>query len=253
MSTPVRAIFLDAGNTLLFPQVEKLAREMEAAGFPMHPEHFHQAERAGKKKLDELLWPQIREGRVPRTSNNVYWEQYLSALSELLDGPAETRSAAIERVIAGFRDIHTWSKVLPDTVPTLEKLKSAGYYLAVISNSDGTVEGELERAGLTDYLEFVIDSSIVGVEKPHPEIFQIALDRSGIKPDEAIYVGDTYPTDIGGAELAGLRGILIDWVCAYPDATCPRIKTLSELSVFLEQLSTKRGDYELGDRKAGRC
>lgn len=235
MSTPIRAIFLDAGNTLLFPQVEKLAREMEAAGFPMHPEHFHQAERAGKKRLDELLWPQIREGRVPRTSNNVYWEQYLSALSEILDGPAETRSAAIERVIAGFRDIHTWSKVLPDTVPTLEKLKSAGYYLAVISNSDGTVEGELERAGLTDYLKFVIDSSIVGVEKPHPEIFQIALERSGIKPGEAVYVGDTYPTDIGGAELAGLRGILIDWVGAYPDATCPRITSLSGLSQLVDQ------------------
>ena len=153
MNTPIRAIFLDAGNTLLFPQVEKLAEDMEAAGFPMRPEHFHQA----------------------------------------------------------------------------------------------------ERAGLSEYLEFVIDSSLVGVEKPHPEIFEMALERSGIKPDEAVYVGDTYPTDIGGAELAGLHGILIDWVGAYPDATCPRIKTLSELSVFLEQLSTKRGDYKLGDGKAGWC
>ena len=235
MSTPVRAIFLDAGNTLLFPQVEKLAKDLEAAGFPVRPEQFHQAEREGKKKLDEVLWPQIREGRVPRTSNNVYWEQYLSALSELLDGTAETRAATIERVIAGFRDIHTWSKVLPDTVPALKKLKAAGYYLAVISNSDGSVEGELKRAGLAEYLEFVIDSSVVGVEKPHPEIFEMALDRAGIKPDEAVYVGDTYPTDIGGAELAGLRGILIDWVGAYPDATCPRITSLTELTGLVKQ------------------
>ena len=235
MSTPVRAIFMDAGNTLLFPQVEKLAQELEAAGFPMRPEYFHQAEREGKKKLDEVLWPQIREGRVPRTSNHVYWQYYLAALTELLDGPAETRAAAIERVIAGFRDIHTWSKVFPDTVPVLKKLKAAGYYLAVISNSDGSVEGELQRAGLGEYLEFVIDSSVVGVEKPHPEIFQMALERSGIKPDEAVYVGDTYPTDIGGAELAGLRGILIDWVGAYPEATCPRITSLSGLSELVDQ------------------
>ncbi len=235
MSTPVRAIFLDAGNTLLFPQVEKLAQELQAAGFPMRPEHFHQAEREGKKKLDEVLWPQIREGRVPRTSNHVYWQYYLAALTELLDGPAETRAAAIERVIAGFRDIHTWSKVFPDTVPALKKLKAAGYYLAVISNSDGSVEGELQRAGLGEYLEFVIDSSVVGVEKPHPEIFEMALERSGIKPGEAVYVGDTYPTDIGGAELAGLRGILIDWVGAYPDAACPRITSLSELNGLVKQ------------------
>jgi HAD superfamily hydrolase (TIGR01509 family) len=236
MSTPVRAIFMDAGNTLLFPQVERLAQDLEAAGFPACAEHFHKAERAGKKKLDEVLWPQIREGRVPRTSNHVYWEYYLRALLELLGIPPETRTAALERVIAGFRDTRTWSKVLPDTVPTLKKLKSSGYYLAVISNSDGTVEGELQRAGLDEYLEFVIDSSVVGVEKPHPEIFEIALQRSGVEPGEAIYVGDTYPTDVGGAELAGLRGILIDWVGAYPDAECPRITSLSELGNLVEQI-----------------
>ncbi|HUX10143.1 MAG TPA: HAD-IA family hydrolase [Terriglobia bacterium] len=235
MSTPVRAIFMDAGYTLLFPQVEKLAEEMTAAGFPADAEQFHKAERAGKKKLDEVLWPQIREGRVPRTSNHVFWEHYLRALMELLEIPAENRAEALERVIAGFRDIHTWSKVLPDTIPTLKKLKSAGYYLAVISNSDGTVTGELQRAGLCDYLEFVIDSFNVGVEKPHPEIFEMALERSGIAPHEAIYVGDTHPIDIGGAELAGLRGILIDRVGAYPEAACPRITSLSELSTLLEK------------------
>ena len=234
MSKPIRAIFLDAGYTLLFPQVEKLAQNLEAAGFPARAEQFHQAERAGKKKLDEVLWPQIREGRVPRTSNLVFWECYLRALMEQLSVTAETRTAALECVIAGFRDIRTWSKVLPDTIPTLKKLKSAGYYLAVISNSDGTVEGELKSAGIAEYLEFVIDSSNVGVEKPHPEIFEMGLERAGIEPQEAIYVGDTYPTDVGGAELAGLRGILIDWVGAYPDATCPRITSLSQLNALVE-------------------
>jgi HAD superfamily hydrolase (TIGR01662 family) len=235
MGKPVRAIFMDAGYTLLFPQVEKLAQDLEGAGFPARAEHFHQAERAGKKKLDEILWPQIREGCVPRTSNHVFWEFYLHALMELLEVPAETRTAALERVIARFRDTRTWSKVQPDTVPTLKKLRSAGYYLAVISNSDGTVTGELQRAGLDEYLEFVIDSSVVGVEKPHPEIFEMALERAGIAPEEAIYVGDTYPTDVGGAELAGLRGILIDRVGAYPDATCPRVTSLSQLSDMVEQ------------------
>jgi HAD superfamily hydrolase (TIGR01509 family) len=236
MSQPVRAIFMDAGNTLLFPQVERLAQDLEAAGLAARAELFHEAERAGKRKLDEVLWPQIREGRVPRSSNHVYWEHYLCALMELLEVPVDARAVALECVIAAFRDIHTWSKVLPDTVPTLSRLKSEGYYLAVISNSDGSVEGELQRAGLTDYLEFVIDSSVVGVEKPHPEIFEIALERSGFKPGEAIYVGDTYPTDIGGAELAGLRGVLIDWVGAYPDAPCPRITSMSGLSAVVDKI-----------------
>jgi len=235
MPSQPRAIFFDAGYTLLFPQLERLAQDLEAAGFPACVEHFQQAERAGKKKLDEALWPQLRGGRVPRAINHVFWEHYLDALMELIGVPAEDRTAAIELVVERLRDIHTWSIVLPETVPVLKSLKSAGYFLAVISNSEGTVEGELGRAGLGEYLEFVIDSSVVGVEKPHPEIFEIALERAGMKPHQALYIGDTYATDIGGAQLAGLRGVLIDRVGAYPDAACPRITSLSQLSTLLEQ------------------
>ena len=233
MNSQLRAIFLDAGNTLLFPELERIARDLDEAGFTVCVENFHKAEREGKRKLDEVLWPQIREGRIPPAVNRVYWEHYLEALMEQVGAPAETRAAAIEVVTERFRDIHTWSKVLPETVPVLKSLKSAGYFLAVISNSDGTVEGEIRRSGLGEYLEFVIDSAIVGVEKPHPEIFAIALERAHMEPQEALYVGDSYATDIGGAQLAGLRGILLDRVGAYPDATCPRITSLSELSTLV--------------------
>lgn len=235
MSSQLRAVFLDAGNTLLFPQLETLVRDLDQAGFPACVELFNKAERVGKKKLDEVLWPQIRNRRVPRATNHVYWEYYLDALMEQIGAPAEARTVAIELLMERFRDIHTWSKVLPETIPVLRSLKSAGYLLAVISNSDGTVEGELQRAGLFDYLGFVIDSSIVGVEKPHPEIFQIALERANVEPREALYIGDTYATDIGGAQLAGLRGVLMDPVGAYPDAVCPRITSLSELTSLVEQ------------------
>jgi putative hydrolase of the HAD superfamily len=239
MTSPLGAIFLDAGNTLLFPQLERLVQDLEAAGYHACVDQFQEAERAGKKKLDEVLWPQIREGRVPRTTDHLYWTTYLEALIEQMETPAKDRAHAIELVIKRFRDIRTWSKVLPDTIPALRNLKSARYFLAVISNSDGTVEGELRRAGLCEYLEFVIDSSIVGVEKPHPEIFKIALNRAEIEPQEALYVGDTYATDIGGAQLAGLRGVLMDRVGAYPDAACPRITSLSELSGLVERISAR--------------
>lgn len=230
MTSPVRAIFFDAGNTLLFPQLKTLIQDLDKAGFAARVAHFDEAERTGKRNLDDVLWPQIREGRAPRASNLAYWEHYLQALMVQIGASAEDRSRALDLVISRFRDIHTWSKVLPETVPVLKGLKSAGYFLAVVSNSDGSVEGEIHRAGLGDYLEFVIDSAVVGVEKPHPEIFEIALERAHMTPHETIYVGDTYATDIGGAELAGLRGILMDRVGAYPNATCPRITSLSELT-----------------------
>ncbi|MEJ2009948.1 MAG: HAD-IA family hydrolase [Acidobacteriota bacterium] len=233
MASQVRAIFLDAGNTLLFPQIESIVQDLEAAGFQARVEHFREAERAGKRNLDKFLWPQIREGHPPRSANLAYWEHFLRALLEQIGATAENRQLALDLVIRRFRDIRTWSRVLPETVGVLNSLKSAGFFLAVVSNSDGSVEGQLQRAGLDEFLEFVIDSAVVGVEKPHPEIFEIALERAHMAPQNAVYVGDTYATDIGGAELAGLRGILMDPVGAYPDAACPRITSLSELSALV--------------------
>jgi putative hydrolase of the HAD superfamily len=87
--------------------------------------------------------------------------------------------------------------------------------------------------GLRDYFRAVLDSAIVGVEKPHPEIFQMALARAQVAPNEAVFVGDTNATDVGGAQLAGLHGVLIDRIGAYPHAECRRIKLLPELDDIL--------------------
>jgi HAD superfamily hydrolase (TIGR01509 family) len=232
----LRAIFFDAGNTLVYPRVEDLAADLTAQGYPATIEDFYAAERAGKHRLDEWLWPQIRQGVVPRTIDHYYWGEYLKALVERIGVPQPDRRRVMERVAAGFSDITTWSKVLPETPPFLEKLRAQGYFLGVISNSIGTMEEQLNRVGLARHFDTVLDSAIVGVEKPHPEIFQIALRRAQVAPAEALFVGDTNATDMGGAQLAGLRGVLIDRVGAYPHATCPRITLLPELEQVLNSL-----------------
>jgi HAD superfamily hydrolase (TIGR01509 family) len=231
--TPLRAIFFDAGNTLIFPRLEELAQDLAEQGYPAEVEDFHAAERAGKQKLDEWLWPQIRLGEVPRTIDHFYWGAYLQALVERIRAPESEHGRLMKRVAEGFQDITLWSRVLPETHPYLEKLRAEGYFLGVISNSIGTMEEQLARLDLARHFETVIDSAIVGVEKPHPEIFKIALDRAGAKPQETIFVGDTHATDIGGAQLAGLHGVLMDRVGAYPTAACPRINSLPELDSVL--------------------
>ena len=123
---------------------------------------------------------------------------------------------------------------MPDTPAFLEGLATQGYFLGVISNSTGTLEDQLVRLGLARYFQAILDSAIVGVQKPHPEIFRLALQRAGVEGSEAVFVGDTYATDIGGAQLAGLMGVLMDGVGAYPDAACPRISALPELTKILE-------------------
>lgn len=237
MPSKLRAIFFDAGNTLVYPRSEELVRDLTAQGFPATVEDFFAAERAGKSKLDEWLWPQIRKGDVPRTIDQYYWGEYLHALMDRIGAPEEAQGALMLRVANGFRDIKLWSRVLPETPAYLENLRGRGYILGVISNSIGTIEVQLGRVDLLRYFHTVLDSAIVGIEKPHPEIFRLAIERAGVAPSEAVFVGDTHSTDVGGAELAGIHGVLIDRVGAYPNIQSQRITSLPELDKFLEEFS----------------
>lgn len=233
MRKSLRALFFDAGNTLMFPRLDDLARDLTTQGYPATVEDFYAAERAGKQKLDEWLWPQIRQGEVPRTIDQYYWGEYRCALMERVGAPEAERERLMQRVADGFRDVSTWSRVPLDTPPFLDSLRAQGYYLGVISNSVGTLEGHLGRLDLARRFDVIFDSAVVGVEKPHPEIFRKALARAGVAASEALFVGDTYATDIGGAQLAGLAGVLMDRVGAYADARCPRITALPDLEGLL--------------------
>src|SRR5437762_4996007 len=233
MTDTLRAIFFDAGNTLIYPRVEELAKDLTEQGYPATAEDFFAAEREGKARLDEWLWPKIRQGQVPRTIDTFYWREYLLTLMERIRAPEAERVRLMLRVAEGFRDITLWSRVLPEVPEVLAELRREGYYLGVISNSIGTMEKQLGRVELRQYFEAVFDSALVGVEKPNPEIFHLALGRAGVQGSEALFVGDTYSTDVGGAALAGIRGVLIDRVGAYPHVDCPRITSLAELREFL--------------------
>jgi putative hydrolase of the HAD superfamily len=232
-SSPLRAIFFDAGNTLVYHRLDDRARDLTAAGFPARVEDFHAAERAAKQKLDLWLWPRIHKGEVPRAIDHYFWMEYLSSLMGVLGAPEAEHARLVSLVYEGFRNVRNWSEVMPDTPGYLASLKDRGYFLGVISNSGGQVEKQLQHLGLRDYFQAVLDSAIVGVEKPHPEIFQLALAGAKVAAKDALFVGDTNATDMGGAQLAGLRGVLIDRVEAYPHAECPRITTLPELDRVL--------------------
>jgi len=232
----IRAVFLDAGNTLMFPRIEVIIADLKGRGYSATAEDFCVAERVGKQKLDEWLWPQIRAGEVPMQIDHYYWSEYLDEFTRRLGATGSKRGELIQRLIENFQNIQLWSRVMPDTPAFLERLLAQGYLLGVISNSTGTLEGQLVRLGLARYFQTILDSAIVGIQKPHPGIFKLALERAAIEGAEAVFVGDTYATDVGGAQLAGLTGVLMDSVGAYPDAACPKISSLPQLERILEDL-----------------
>lgn len=238
-ATRLRAIFFDAGSTLIFPRVHELAEELTGLGFPATVEDFRVAERLGKKKLEQWLWPKIESRNIPPQADSMYWLEYVRVLLERLRVPLHLHGDVTHTIVERFRDLRFWSDVFPDTEPLLQILRAEGYYLGVISNSIGTVEEQLGRVGLLSYFRTVLDSALVGVEKPNPGIFQLALGRAGVSAEEAMFVGDLYSTDIGGARLAGIQGVLMDRFGAYDDTVaCPRITSFDALPEVLARLGT---------------
>jgi putative hydrolase of the HAD superfamily len=77
----------------------------------------------------------------------------------------------------------------------------------------------------------MLDSQNEGVEKPDPRLFQIGLERAGAQAATTLHVGDFYSIDVLGARAAGLQAVLVDSAGLYPDADCPRIRSLAELEL----------------------
>jgi len=119
-------------------------------------------------------------------------------------------SQLVPRIRFPGRSLELWSAVLPGVPEALARLRAAGYRLVVVSNADGTVEEGLTRAGLRPYLHAVVDSHLVGFEKPDPRIFDHALSLFGSDPTRTLHVGDMYAADVVGARAAGLHALLLD-------------------------------------------
>lgn len=103
----------------------------------------------------------------------------------------------------------------PETHNVLEYMK-ARYKLGVITNGYSAVQREKIRvAQLEGYFEDIIVSEEAGIAKPDRRIFLLSCSNLGVKPEEAVYVGDYYPNDIAGALSANITPI---WICKNPDA-----------------------------------
>ena len=93
---------------------------------------------------------------------------------------------------------------LPGARATLEDVRARGITLAMVSNWDCDLPVQVERAGLGHLFETIVASAAVGVEKPDPGIFHVALERLGISAARVLHIGDE-ANDEQGAAAAGVR------------------------------------------------
>jgi putative hydrolase of the HAD superfamily len=114
----------------------------------------------------------------------------------------------------------------------LDALRGRGVRVCIVSNSEGKLAGLFDRLDLSSRFDWVIDSALVGVEKPDPRIFQLALDRFNVSAARTLHLGDTVATDVVGARNAGIRTALIDpfshYVGQFEDV--PRVSDVSSVA-----------------------
>ena len=216
-------MLFDAGNTLLEINYGVIAEGLRREGVEVSPEALRVAEQKARVRLDDAL----RSGRSTEAAET--FRRYLGYIIEDLGLPWDERAEAMWRVVRAYNPpVGVWHCPAPGASRILSRLRGEGLIIGCISNSNGSVAQALEQAGLASHLDFVLDSAIVGVEKPDPRIFQLALEQAGVRPPEAVYIGDLYSVDVVGARRAGLRAILLDPLSLWPPDDCLKGRDLAE-------------------------
>jgi putative hydrolase of the HAD superfamily len=221
------AVFLDAGNTLITFDHALVCGMLAEEGVDATPAELGRAEAAARPAVSRFLADGISS--EVRDTFTFYVTRMLARLGH--DGP-DAAALAQRLVVRLRREVPTqrlWSQILPGVPEALRALRADGLRLVVVSNSDGTVEEGLTAMGLRALVDGVVDSAVVGVEKPDPGIFRHALELSGAQPGRVLHVGDLHAVDVLGARAAGLHAVLLDPHGDWDDVDCARTADLPSL------------------------
>lgn len=207
---PVKAVFFDAGGTLLAPNPsfhEIYARALAPIGIQATPDALREAALVTWGEFDTAIGRGIdRYSHFPGGERE-YWKRFVRRVLERVS-EADHADAAADALQAAFSDPGVWT-VFPEVGPTVRALKQRGLRLGIISNWDSRLRGLLDAHGLSAEFDPIVVSCEAGVEKPGPRIFERALDATGVAPEQTLHIGDDLVSDYEGARRAGMTGVLL--------------------------------------------
>jgi FMN phosphatase YigB (HAD superfamily) len=226
MSAP-KAVLLDVGGVFFVPEHDRIVGACARGGFTAAVEVLDRAHYEGARSFpveEELDWP-------------TRWRGYLDAFITTCGAPEELREDIHQHLDSEFADAGLWIRELPGSREGLRALAETGVRLGIISNADGLIGQRLTEAGILQVgpgigteVECIIDSGAVGIMKPDPRIFHLALDAMGLAPEDAWYVGDMPGIDVVGARRAHLTPVVMDPYDLHLDADYDRVGSLEELA-----------------------
>jgi putative hydrolase of the HAD superfamily len=124
-------------------------------------------------------------------------------------------------------------KLFPETIELMKILKNRDIKIGIASNFDSKLEKTLvHHLGLYDYLDFIVVSQVVGLEKPDVNFYKFVINQNSLTPENTLYIGDSYCLDYLPGTAANLKCYLYDIDGAHEDKS-DTIKSLMEILQFI--------------------
>ena len=238
MSSSIRVVFFDAADTLFHVQgsvAEIYLQHAVEFGFPQKPDSLVAIKQAFSRAFREAPPPVFVAAEPVRIkqSERLWWFDLVHHVFYRV-GMFERFDEFFDHVFRVFEDHRSW-RLFPETASTLARLKARDLELGIISNFDSRLFTVMRGLGITEAFDTVTISSLAQAAKPAPQIFQIALEKHAVDPEEALHIGDSLRDDVEGAKKAGLHAVLLDRDGKQQGEDVRTIRSLDELFPLLER------------------
>ena len=228
-----KAVLLDVGGIFHLPSHDRIVAAFARAQVEVTADMLDRAHYAGAAQFAvggiEPDW---------KKQWRAYLDGYITACG-VGDDPS-IREEVHVHLDSEFAVGDLWSRIIPGSVDGLRALVDTGVHVGIISNADGTVGQRLAAQevlqvgpGIGVEVECLIDSGAVGVSKPDPKIFRLALDAIDVDAADAWYVGDMPGIDVVGARAAGLWPIVMDTYGYNDGADFARVTSLADVAAMV--------------------
>jgi len=226
---PIEAVLIDVGGVLVLPDHDRIAAALDRAGVHVDRDLLDRAHYAGVASLDEFT-----EG------DREIWVRYNRAYARACNIPDDALDDAVDHLLNEFATGAVWNRVVPASRDALRDIAELGMQIAIVSNAGGDTEPRMREYGICQVgpgpapeVGAILDSTVVGVAKPDPRIFELALEALDVPAERAIHVGDTPGADVDGAHAAGARPLLMDPYDFHPDLGVERVTSLADVVELL--------------------
>jgi len=212
------AVFLDVGFTLTFLDGGRIAEIAARHGLLLGKGAIEAIEGQARRELSTFPWAATRVQAAANPDLARGGERFFARVLELADARRRdgARPSPEERLRTGAAiwaehlQRNVWSRIGEGVEEAVIRLARAKVLLAVVSNSEGTVAQLLHEVGLAESMTTIVDSWVVGVSKPEPAIYEIALARLGVAAKDVTMVGDSLANDVHGPRAVGMQAALLD-------------------------------------------